>query len=271
MASPNWPAIRAGIFAGESGGDYDALFGFSNRPGGRFANARLTDMTVDQALNFASPSGPYGQWVKGKIGRVATPMGGYQVVGTTLKAAKEGLGLTGNERMTPETQDMIGQWILAKQGTGAWEGYKGPRDPASFPAAAPALSPDALQFAANNPQPGGFGSAVERQLGGAGVGGAIEGTAPKYEPPAPFGSFAPRPPANNGIDPTVAAYATADEKDTWGNRLANAGKAFDDAIMPAPRPSAFPGGPSADQANGLLKATSNIDQLAKMLLQRRMG
>lgn len=132
MASPyNWPAIRAGIFAGESGGDYDALFGFSNRPGGRFATTRLRDMTVDQALALADPSGPYAQWVKGKIGRVATPMGAYQVVGTTLRAAKDGLGLTGNELMDEATQDRIGQWILAKQGTGAWEGYRGPRDPAS--------------------------------------------------------------------------------------------------------------------------------------------
>jgi hypothetical protein len=84
-------------------------------------------MTVDQALDFATPSGDYGQWVKGQVGRVATPMGAYQVVGTTLRAAKEGLGLTGNEQMTEETQDRIGQWILASQGTAAWEGYRGPQ------------------------------------------------------------------------------------------------------------------------------------------------
>lgn len=119
--------VKNGIFAGESGGDYNALFGFSNRDGGQFANANLTDMTVDQALAFADPSGPYGQWVKGQIGRVATPMGAYQIVGTTLRAAKEGLGLTGNERMTPELQDQLGGWIYANQGTGAWEGYRGPQ------------------------------------------------------------------------------------------------------------------------------------------------
>jgi hypothetical protein len=119
--------VKNGIFAGESGGDYNALFGFSNRDGGQFSGAKLTDMTVDQALAFADPSGPYGQWVKGQIGRVATPMGAYQIVGTTLRAAKEGLGLTGNERMTPELQDQLGGWIYANQGTGAWEGYKGPQ------------------------------------------------------------------------------------------------------------------------------------------------
>ena len=119
-----WDTIKQNIFAGESGGDYNALFGYSNRPGGAFEGKPITQMTVDEALQFANPSGQYGQWVKGQIGRVATPMGAYQVVGTTLRDAKRGLGLTGSEKMTPELQDRIGQWIYQTQGTGAWEGYK---------------------------------------------------------------------------------------------------------------------------------------------------
>jgi len=115
--------LKRNVFPGESGGDYNALFGYANRPGGQFAGTNLTDMTVDQALQFASPSGPYGQSVKGQIGRVATPMGAWQVVGTTLKAAKQGLGLTGSEKMTPELQDAIGMWIYQAQGPGAWEGW----------------------------------------------------------------------------------------------------------------------------------------------------
>lgn len=126
-APEGWDAIKSGIFAGESGGDYNALFGYSNRPGGKFAGTNLTDMTVDQALTFADANGPYAQHVKGQVGRVATPMGAYQVVGTTLAAAKKGLGLTGNERMTPELQDRIGQWIYRTQGADAWAGYKGPQ------------------------------------------------------------------------------------------------------------------------------------------------
>ena len=122
-----WADIQRGIFAGESGGDYGALFNYQNRPSGRFSNVDLTQMTVDEALQFADPSGPYAQYVKGQVGRVATPMGAYQVVGSTLRSAKEGLGLTGNERMTPELQDRIGQFIYKTQGTGAWAGYKGPR------------------------------------------------------------------------------------------------------------------------------------------------
>ena len=115
--------LKRNVFPGESGGDYNALFGYANRPGGQFAGTNLTDMTVDQALQFSSPSGPYGQSVEGQIGRVATPMGAWQVVGTTLKAAKQGLGLTGSEKMTPELQDAIGMWIYQNQGPGAWEGW----------------------------------------------------------------------------------------------------------------------------------------------------
>jgi hypothetical protein len=124
MNPQDWSRIQQGIFAGESGGDYGALFGYQNRPNGRFSGVDLTKMTVDQALDFANPSGPYGQYVKGQVGRVATPMGAYQIVGTTLRAAKEGLGLRGDEVLTPAMQDKLGQWIYKTQGTGAWEGYK---------------------------------------------------------------------------------------------------------------------------------------------------
>jgi hypothetical protein len=124
------PEVRAGIFAGESGGDYDALYGYSNR-GGRFGNVRPTEMTVGEVMNFTQPRGEYGQWVKGQIGRVATPVGAYQVVGTTLRGAVEAGVLRPDEQFTPEVQDRLGDWILQTQGLGAWEGYRGPRDPSS--------------------------------------------------------------------------------------------------------------------------------------------
>jgi hypothetical protein len=132
--------LKRNVFPGESGGDYNALFGYANRPGGQFSGTNLTNMTVDQALQFATPSGPYGQSVKGQIGRVATPMGAYQVVGTTLRGAKEGLGLTGNEVMTPELQDAIGMWIYQNQGPQAWEAWgAGGSSPQQMPSAPMAM------------------------------------------------------------------------------------------------------------------------------------
>ena len=117
--------LKSRIFATESSGDYNALYNYANREGSPFAGFKLTGMTVDEALEFANPSGPYAQYVKGQVGRVATPMGAYQVVGSTLADAKKSLGLTGSEMMTEDLQDKIGQWIYKTQGPSAWEGLKG--------------------------------------------------------------------------------------------------------------------------------------------------
>lgn len=127
---PDFNTIKQDIFRGESGGDYNALFNYLNRPGGLFDNVKITDMTVDGALDFATLSGPgsnYASYVGiQNDGVKATPMGAYQVVGTTLRDAKRGLGLRGDELMTPALQDRIGRYIYDTQGTGAWAGYKGP-------------------------------------------------------------------------------------------------------------------------------------------------
>ena len=125
MAS--WEEIRNGIFAGESGGDPNALYGYANRPGGRFSGVNVSNMSVADVMAFTDPSGPYAQHVRSQIGRVATPVGNFQVVGSTLRDAVRGMGLTGSETFDVPLQDKIGQWIYSQQGTGAWEGYKGPQ------------------------------------------------------------------------------------------------------------------------------------------------
>ncbi len=123
-----WQDVQQGIFAGESGGDYNALFGFSNRPKGLFSDVKLTDMTLDEALEFSDPEGSYANFVAlQNDGEVSTPMGAYQIVGRTLRDAKEDLGLDGDTKFTKETQDKIAKWILKTQGTDAWVGYKGPK------------------------------------------------------------------------------------------------------------------------------------------------
>ncbi len=147
-APANWEKIRNGIFAGESGADWNALFAYQNRKGGKFSHIKATEMTVDEWLAFQDPSGPYGQWVARNRpdpqNGVATPMGAYQIVGTTLRAAKKALGLKGDEVMTAEMQDYIAQWIYRQQGASAWVGYKGPRDsytPGSVDGPAPTMGP----------------------------------------------------------------------------------------------------------------------------------
>ena len=126
-----WEDVQQGIFDGESGGDYNALFGYQNRQNGIFSNVRITDMTVDEALAFADPKGEYARYVASKNnGQIATPMGAYQIVGRTLRDAKEKLNLSGDEKLTKSLQDRIGKWLYKTQGTKAWVGYKGPKETA---------------------------------------------------------------------------------------------------------------------------------------------
>lgn len=125
---PTWADIQRGIFAGESGGDYGALYGFANRPGKMFSDVDVTGMTINELLDFQSPRGEYGNYVSAlNEGVTSTPAGAYQIVGRTLRDARDRMGLTGGERFTPEMQDRIGRWIYDQQGTGAWEGYQGPQ------------------------------------------------------------------------------------------------------------------------------------------------
>ena len=129
VVRPDFDFIKKDIFRGESRGDYDALFNYQNRPGGLFDDIKISEMTVDEALDFASPQSGYGNYVKmaNPEGVYSTPMGAFQVVGSTLKMAKKGLGLSGGEKMTPALQDLIGKYIYDVQGTDAWAGYRGPR------------------------------------------------------------------------------------------------------------------------------------------------
>ena len=125
-----WQDVQKGIFSGESGGDYNALFGYQNKPEGLFSNIKLTDMTLDEALEFSDPDGAYGRYVGlNNKGTVSTPMGAYQIVGSTLRDAKNALGLSGDTKFTKETQDKIAKYILKTQGTDAWVGYQGTRVP----------------------------------------------------------------------------------------------------------------------------------------------
>lgn len=126
---PDFDFIKEDIFRGESRGDYDALFNYQNRPGGLFDDIKVSEMSVDQALDFASPRSGYGNYVKmvNPEGVYSTPMGAFQVVGNTLKMAKRGLNLRGDEIMTRQLQDRIGRYIYDVQGTDAWAGYAGPR------------------------------------------------------------------------------------------------------------------------------------------------
>lgn len=115
-ASGSLPSsFLAAVDSAEGGGDYDTLYGFAQRDGKPFAGTRVSGMSVKDAIAFADPSGPYAQSVKGQIGRVATPMGRHQIVGTTLRNAVGEMGLDPNTPFNRQTQDAIAGHLARKR------------------------------------------------------------------------------------------------------------------------------------------------------------
>lgn len=119
----------------EGAGDYNTLFGHS-QSGGPFNGVQVSNMTIGEALDFASPNGAYGQWVRGQVGRVATPMGRFQIVGTTLRNAARDMGLSMDTPFNEDTQNAIFNHLArarvigksdseARRGLRAeWEGFR---------------------------------------------------------------------------------------------------------------------------------------------------
>lgn len=91
----------------EGGGNYDTLYGNAQRNGGAFSSINVSQMPIKDVLTFSDPNGRYAQSVKSQIGRVATPMGRHQIVGTTLRNAVDQMGLDPNTPFDRNTQDAI--------------------------------------------------------------------------------------------------------------------------------------------------------------------
>jgi len=133
-------AFSAHIDRTESGGgadQYDTLFGHRNRQNG----VRVSEMTIGQAGQFASPSGEYGQSVNSEIGRVATPMGKFQIVGSTLRGLQKDLALPDDVPFSPAVQEQLGLYLAQQRVLGPrtreaqraglraeWEGFKNVSD-----------------------------------------------------------------------------------------------------------------------------------------------
>lgn len=121
----------------EGAGNYSTLYGHSQKDGGKFAGVDVSRMTIGQASQFASPDGEYGQWVKSQVGRVATPMGAPQIVGTTLRRTAKAMNLPDDTPFNEATQRSMATYLaqqrLASAKTPAgkraglraeWEGFK---------------------------------------------------------------------------------------------------------------------------------------------------
>jgi len=95
---------------------YDTLFGNYETGNTPFRGTKISTMTLGQLYDFSQPSGQYGQYVKTRLpknteaykkGQTSTPMGKYQIVGTTLRNVADQMGLPEDTIFNKETQDSM--------------------------------------------------------------------------------------------------------------------------------------------------------------------
>lgn len=125
---------------------YDTLFGNFETGNTPFRGTKVSTMTLGQLYDFSEPSGQYGQYVKPRLsestqafktGQTSTPMGKYQIVGTTLRSVAKQMGLSEDTVFDKETQDKMFLFLardaigrgktLAQQRKNlrkVWEGFK---------------------------------------------------------------------------------------------------------------------------------------------------
>lgn len=128
-------------FEAGSGG-YKTLFAQAqDDEGGPFAGYDVTTKTLGELYEFSKPSGAagtYGAFVKANNpeGDLATPMGRYQFVGTTLRDTAKRMGLPDETVFTPAVQDSMFLFLArdviegkSQEGKrkalrGTWAGFK---------------------------------------------------------------------------------------------------------------------------------------------------
>lgn len=125
---------------------YDTLYGNFETQDTPFKGTQVSTMTLGELYDFSKPSGDYGKYVKPRLaksteayrrGLTSTPMGKYQIVGTTLRDVAKRMGLPPETVFNKKTQDDM-FLFLARDAVGrgksqaskrnnlrkVWEGFK---------------------------------------------------------------------------------------------------------------------------------------------------
>lgn len=129
----------------EAGG-YDTLYGNFEKGDTPFKGVSVSNMTIGELTEFSRAGGAYGQYVKPRLakntyaykqGLTSTPMGKYQIVGSTLRDLANRMKLPADTVFNKETQDKMFLFLarenVAKGSTpqekrknlrSIWEGFK---------------------------------------------------------------------------------------------------------------------------------------------------
>lgn len=161
-----------------------------------------------------------------------------------------------------------GPWYGAKRvGVGPWDGLKG----AKASGITPQLGDNALDFARNNPQPGGFGPAVNQQAFGSpggGGGGMFPGFGPAQSAPAAPGGNQPVTTPFK-LPQAVADYASSGGKGSGLGRIGKFLSALGSASPDAPSGHLSGGGDARTTGDALAKVLTS-PTIADLLVKRRM-
>ena len=125
---------------------YDTLYGNFEEGNTPFKGVSVSGMTISELTAFSQASGAYGQYVKPRLskntyaykkGYTSTPMGKYQIVGSTLRDLTSRMKLPSDTVFNKETQDKMFLFLarenVAKGNTtqakrknlrSIWEGFK---------------------------------------------------------------------------------------------------------------------------------------------------
>ena len=94
-------------------GGYDRLLGGTEK---NLFRIKPTEMTVQEILDFqlARGAGSYAEYANSEVGRISTPVGKYQVVGSTLQGLVDQGIVDPNEKFDENTQERIGTYLITK-------------------------------------------------------------------------------------------------------------------------------------------------------------
>lgn len=120
-ASELEPSLREGSVTRQTlerfeASSYDTLYSNAESGDTPFSGVKITEMTLGELADFSKPSGEYGQWVKPRLaegskakakGLTSTPMGRYQIVGSTLRNVMKQMNLPEDTKFNDQTQDAM--------------------------------------------------------------------------------------------------------------------------------------------------------------------
>lgn len=218
-------SFLAAVDAKEGAGGYDTLYGHAQR--GKFAGTNVSAMPIRDVIAFTDPSGAYAQSVKSQIGRVATPVGRHQIVGTTLRKAVTDLGLDPNATFDQATQDRIALHLAKNRVASAdtmsgkisalrseWHGFKSVPD-AQMAQIVADIEGAPVQVASLDPSVGMPPRTASEAVTAMGAGGSAPGSlsdevaayqqTPEYAARFPGRAVAPSFPGKQADDMDVAA------------------------------------------------------------------